>query len=234
MGRENRTGLFEMPRNPDEADLFLVQLRQLALSLRTHTVCEVKTYNPATQTATVTVDILQVVADNSVQPSASNPSPTKTRDPRVLKDIPVAWPRTSSGYLTFPLNPGDKGELHVQDRSLDAWLALGQATDPIAAWTHELADSVFHPHIFNTGNPITPPTNPTATVLHGNTLIFLGALANAPVLRGTEVMAAFTTYTAAIAAAPIDPVGFIAAVKAATAALALTIATWPSKKTFTE
>ncbi len=165
--REQRAGPYEMPEDPKISDLFRSQIRNLRLALRTHTVCTVTAYNPTTQRVTVTVDILQVIKNNAITPSAANPAPTAVQDPVTLTNIPVAWPRTSSGYFTLPITPGDKGELHVQDRSLEAWLSLGTATDPVAAWTHNLADSVFHPAIFNAGDPITPPTDQTAAVIEG-------------------------------------------------------------------
>jgi hypothetical protein len=168
MGRENRTGVYEAAQQLSLTELFRVALRQLRLSMRTHTMAEVLDYDPATQLARVSVEILTVVADNSKAPSPSNPNPTFTQPPVILADIPVAWPRTSSGYLTFPLNEGDKGELHVQDRSIDAWLELGDAVDPIMAWTHSLADAVFHPHVFNSSDPISPATDQDAAVIEAD------------------------------------------------------------------
>jgi hypothetical protein len=205
--RENRTGIFEMPNEPELPDLFRIALQNLRLSMRTHTIANVVAYNPATQKVTVTVDILQVVKDNITPATPAQPNPVKIQTPITLTDLPVAWPRTSSGYLTFPITPGDKGELHVQDRSLEAWLSLGQATDPVAAWTHNLADSVFHPAIFNDANPITPPTDPTATVLDGTALVKVGRNATEFMVKASTFIALMDAMiTAAVAAAaPIVP-----------------------------
>jgi hypothetical protein len=251
MGRENRTGVFELPQDPEIPDLFRTALRNLQLSMRTHTVATVVAYNAATQKADVTVDILGVVKDNLTPPSPANPNPTTVQKPITLKGIPVAWPRTNQGYLTFPLTPGTKGELHVQDRSLEAWLSLGTATDPVAAWAHNLADSVFHPHVFNDANPITPPTSLSHAVLEGP-LIALGAIAATvpnPVLKGLETTQAMNTYTTAVAAAystwlaataggtaptAVANGAFIFALGAANGVLLATITGWLSTKVFTE
>jgi len=247
--REQQAGLFTMPNDPKIPDLFRVALRGLQLTMRTHTVCTVTAYNPATQKVSVLVDILSVMVNNAVPPTRANPLPTTTQKPITLIDIPVAFTRTAAGYSTLPIVPGDKGELHVQDRSLDAWLDLGTATDPVAAWTHNLADSIFHPAIFNDTNPIVPPTSLTHHVIEGP-LIALGALATslpvgAPLVRGTELAAAFTTYTATVATAgathaaalppnPVTNAAYLVAITTATATLAGTIASWLSVKTFTE
>lgn len=173
MARENRTGIFEMPQDPELEDLFRVAFRKLQLELRTNTVGRVVSYDPATQTVNVTTEILQVFKDLKTPPNPVKPSPERLGDPILLEGLPVAWPRTSSGYLTFPLNPGDTGEIRVQDRSLQRWLELGQAVDPISAWVHELGAGVFSPCLWPSTNPITPPTDQTAAVLEAE-LIKLG------------------------------------------------------------
>lgn len=205
--REQRAGIYEMPNDPEIPDLFRIALRNLRLSLRTHTMATVTAYNPATQRATVLVDILSVVKNLDVPPTRTNPAPSTVQDPVTLANIPVAWPRTSTGYITFPLAPGDKGELHVQDRSLEAWLSLGQATDPVAAWTHNLADSVFHPAIFSDADPITPPTDPTATVVEGDALVKIGRNAVEFLAKAQSLIAALdgAINAAVAAAAPIVP-----------------------------
>ena len=182
--RENRTGIFELTQNPEIADLFRVALRGLSLSLRTHSVGTVVAYDTETQRASVRVDALQVLKDLGVEPTPANPLPESVQPAIVLKEIPVAFPRTSSGYLTFPISVGDTGELHVQDRNLSQWLEIGQATDPVSAFIHNLADSVFHPNIFPASNPIAPPTSQTATVLEGPA-INLGAQAVDPIALAT-------------------------------------------------
>jgi len=165
--RSNRTGPYEKPNEPQLEDLFRVQLREMALQLRSHSVARVIAYDPATQTASVSVEILQVIKDHRKEPTPANPNPVSIQDPVVLEGIPVAWPRTSSAYLTFPLAPGDTGELHVQDRSIDLWRQAGAPVDPISAFIHMLGDAVFHPNIFPSTLPITPPTSLVATVVEG-------------------------------------------------------------------
>jgi hypothetical protein len=243
--RENRTGIFELGQNPELADLFRVALRGLSLSLRTHTVGTVVAYNAATQRATVRVDVLQVIKDLISTPTAADPNPTSTQGPVILTNIPVAWPRTGSAFLHLPLNPGDTGELHVQDRTLQQWTALGQATDPVGAFTHSLGDSVFHPSVAPDTNPMTPPALFATHAVVEGPLIALGAVAASPLVKGTELASAFTAYTTAVASAfatwggiipptAISNGAFLAAIGAANALLASSIANWLSQKSFTE
>ena len=203
--RENRTGIYELGQSPELADLFRVALRAAALAIRTHTVGTVISYNPATQRARVRVDMRQVIKDFQAEPTPTNPNPTKAQDPVILDSVPVAWPQTAAGRLTFPLVAGDTGELHIQDRTLQQWLALGQPTDPVGAFTHSLGDAVFHPNI----QPATSvsPTDPTATVLDGETLVKIGANAVEFLAKAQSLISALDgAITAAVsAAAPITP-----------------------------
>jgi len=199
MGRENRTGAYELPQNPTLADVITVALRNMRLSMRTHTMCTVTAYDPATQRVAVSVDILQRVNDNTREPSSAVPDPTAVLPPVQLADIPVHFPRTTSGYITFPIVTGDKGELHIQDRDIDAYLSKGLPADPIAMWTHSLSGAVFYPSLIHDKAPITPPTDLLATVVEG-TAVKVGRLATLPAARQTDAVAAGASMAAWIAA----------------------------------
>ncbi len=189
--RENRTGIFELNQNPALADLFRIAVRTGMLELSAHTLCTVVAYDPARQRVTVTTDVLRVIKDLLTPPTAVDPNPTTIQPPVQLADIPVAWPKGTLGasYQTFPIVPGDKGELHIQDRSIEAWLAAGIPTDPVASWTHALQDAVFHPSAPSPATAQLPPTDPTAHVLEGP-LVKLGALAVSFLAKAPELVAA--------------------------------------------
>ena len=195
MGRENRTGLYELEETPELFDLLRTYGRRLKLSMRTNTVGTVIAYDPATQRATVTVDILQIIKVFGLpDPNATTPTP-----PFILTNIPVAWPRSGGGYLTFPINPGDTGTITVMDRSIQQWLLLGAPTDPIQSATHALQDAVFEPGLHPSTNPITPPTDPTAAVLHHDAFIKLGRAAALGIARLTDTTSSDVSMTLWIA-----------------------------------
>jgi len=201
MSRANRTGVYELPETPELADLFKAWGRRLRLSLRTNTVATVLAYNATTQKAKVTVDILQILKVlNPLTPGADpNQSNQEVEaQPGILNDIPVAWPRTTVGYLTFPLIPQDTGELIIQDRGLQQWLKRQEVlpVDPVQAATHALQDAVFHPGLHDNIDAIVPPTVQTATVLHGDTFIRLGRAAALGVARLTDQTSANATMAA--------------------------------------
>lgn len=253
MGREQRTGVYDLRENPSLADLLSAADRYLRVTIRTSTVVRIAPsqpqplgYDPLTQLCSVLVQQLTVTNNPDVPQGAAA---TVTQPPVLLVNVPVAWPRTSAGYLTFPLTIGDSGELIVQDRSLAEWRKKGYPVDPIDNWTHNRGDGVFHPGLHSDIDPIDPGigTDPTATVLDGPPLagIKLGRLAASPIVKGTELAAAFNAYSATIAAAAaawaatVPPTSvsngaYIGSITAATVALQITIAGWLSTKALTE
>lgn len=197
--RENRAkDPWDLPQEPTLDDLLRVIRRNIKLSMRTHVPASVISYDPATQKAVVQVQVLQVVKvtdptkipTNIVALKGTPPNAEATLQPLTLKNIPVVWPRTTLGYVTFPLSAGDTGELHVSDRSLQAWLQTGLPSDPILAFTHALQDAVFHPGLHSDVNPIVPPTDTTATVIEGTTTVKVGRNAVSPAAKHTELVAA--------------------------------------------
>ncbi len=261
MGREQRTGVYDLRENPSLADLLSAVDRYLRVTIRTSTVVRIAPsqpqplgYDPLTQLCSVLVQQLTVTNNPDVP---QGPAATVTQPPVLLVNVPVAWPRTSAGCLTFPLTIGDSGELIVQDRSLAEWRKKGYPVDPIDNWTHNRGDGVFHPGLHSDLDPIDPGigTDPTATVLDGPPLagIKLGRLAASPIVKGTEFAAAFSTYTATVQAAqvlaalggspppasPVPPTAasnlvFIQTLATATAALNTAIAASLSTKALTE
>lgn len=204
--REDQTGdAWSVTQDPELEDLLRAWARQIKLAIRTHVPATLVAYNPATNRALLSVEILQVVrvTDAAQIPKGITsligvpPNAEAVLAPVQLKDVPVQWPSTSKGWITFELTPGDTGMLHVSDRSLEAWLLKGIPTDPIFPFTHALKDSVWHPGQLPSTKPFVPPPDVAATVIQG-TAIKLGPLAVSTAIKGTELVALID---AAIAAA---------------------------------
>jgi len=144
-------------------DLIELMINAHALGVRVCVPATVASYDPATQKANVILGFLTArITDDGEVP-----------DLPLQINVPVEWMRTSTGYLTFPLVPGDTGKVVICDRSLEKWLQTGSPTDPGLRTTHQLIDGVFQPGLHPDIDPITPPTSLTHTVLEG-VLIKLG------------------------------------------------------------
>lgn len=213
-GRDINPSPFVLPEKPALEDLMRILARTVRLSIRTHVPGKVLAYNPAQNKATVEVQTLQVVrvTDATRIPSTAlavegaPPNATATLAPIILTNIPVALPVGALGGVTWPVNAGDFGMLHVSDRSLSAWLLAGAPTDPVLATTHALADSVFYPGVSPDTSPV--GVDPAATVVRAGTTLKLGSNAAAQSAAIAEQLVATvdTALAAAIsAAAAITP-----------------------------
>jgi hypothetical protein len=204
----NRTGVFDAGPETMGLDEFVaIAGRQSRIAIRTATVGVLVAtaqqpfgYDPSTQKVSVQVQPLGVVKNPSVD---QGPGSTVTQAPVVLVDVPVSWARSGDNYFTFPLKVGDSGELIVQDRALDVWMLSGAPADPTINRTHSLADAVFHPGLHADTNPITPPTDMTATVVAGS-LVKLGRDATSPAVLGNALISALDAVFAAGVPVPGD------------------------------
>lgn len=179
MSRERR------PETPHQAAAEEVELedfvrmiwRAQKMTIRTHVPARVVSFNPALCTATVTVEVLDVVSvpDATKLPQRvlvppnplDGPNAKAVLQPLQLVEIPVWVHATNLGRCTLPIATGDTGTLHVFDRSIAAWRSLGSPTRAYLRFTHMLQDSMFEPGLRPTTSPLVPPVDITAAVLDG-------------------------------------------------------------------
>lgn len=189
----------ENQQNPTQTDLLLELQRTIGLELNAHCPAKVVVYDPARQVATVEVGFLTVVkvTDPTRMPPRvrSVKGDVATLDAIILTDIPVFIGGTPDAYVSFPIAPGTTGELHVHDRALGQWLLAGEAVDPVLAFTHALADSVFHPGLRAKPGTIVPPTDELATVVEGPA-VKVGREALLAAARATDPLTASPELTA--------------------------------------
>lgn len=177
-------------------DLLKQLQRKIELDIRVAAPATTVSYNSATQRATVELGFIPVEAADSGE--------SVLEKPLKLYNVPVSFPRSSSGYLALPMSSsgGDTGLLVFTDRALTNWLRSGKATDPISARTHNLADGVFFPGITTDAAPLTSVSHavPGTIVIEG-TKVHLGDTASAEsVIKGTTYIAAENTLDAALTA----------------------------------
>lgn len=195
MGIENRTSVYEFSPDPDLENIIRVWARKIGLAIRTATIGTVVSYNPTTQEASVTVDILTIRKVTQQTPGGVDPNEvnmTTAMAPVLLTEVPVITVGSgdSTGYLTFPIVPGCTGALLVLDRSRDTWVnrTAQVPVDPVKSAIHSLSDCVLVMGLTDRLHRITPPVDLTAAVLHHDTGIKLGRAAALGVARDTDAV----------------------------------------------
>lgn len=71
------------------------------------------------------------------------------RDPLpIVCGVPIAWPRSRTYGMSFPLEVGDFVLVVVADRNLGEWLRTGEAGDPRDVGSHVLDGAVAIPGLY--------------------------------------------------------------------------------------
>ena len=132
---------------PELADVLLRALRNKLAEVNVAIPGIIDRYDPEQQRADVRPTIRRVYSDG------------EERDPPVIVDVPVLWPRSGGASLTFPVRRGDTVLLVVCDRSIERWITQGGDTrNPGDPRRHDLNDAVAIPGLvpFNELDPAAP------------------------------------------------------------------------------
>jgi len=100
---------------------------------------QVRVALPAVVTS-VSSDLTTATVQPAVRRAESDADPT-------LPDIPLLFPASAGGRLTWPVEAGDPCLLVFCDRSIEEWQSAGggQEVEPADPRTHDLADAVAIP-----------------------------------------------------------------------------------------
>lgn len=67
----------------------------------------------------------------------------------VIPNVPVVWPRTSLGSISFPLQRGDGCLVVCSEKSIDDWLLLGGQNVPTDSRMFDLNDAIAIPGLYS-------------------------------------------------------------------------------------
>jgi len=107
---------------PELAEVISEAIDSALLDLHTSIPASIITYNPATQTATVNIDLTKILEklDGSL-----------TIEPYTqLQNVPVAISGSTLHVIAFALAPGDTGHMCFSEASIDQWRTKGVLTSP--------------------------------------------------------------------------------------------------------
>jgi hypothetical protein len=95
----------------------------------------VERYDYKTQTAEIKPALKRKFADD-----------TEVELP-IIPGVPVIWPGTQDGGMSFPLNRGDTVALIFSERSMDEWISRGGVVSPADGRQFDLTDAMAIPRI---------------------------------------------------------------------------------------
>ncbi len=183
------------PTTPTEADILKSALQGAVAGINTSEPGTVVSYNPLTQTATIALSIKGASRDaDGVITAYERPN---------IPNVPIAWPRTASGYGdTFPLASGDPVLVVFSSRSTDEWRTVTgtrhEPRDP--SRRHALQDAIAIPGCGSPSGPL-PVTAyaAAARVISAPELLLGSSLATQRVMLATLFETQLVTWLNALA-----------------------------------
>ncbi len=127
---------------PTEEEALDIVIRSYLQDLFTALPATIVEYDAKKQTCVVQPQInRQIETINGGELSEALPT---------IPDVPVAFPRSASMFLSFPLQPGDAVMLVFQMRSIDTYMAgRGEdPVDPVDFRIHDITDAVAYPGLY--------------------------------------------------------------------------------------
>lgn len=140
---------------PSLAEAFRNAFDESMLEVRVALPCKVLEYDATTRTVRVTPLVGRYVRDMEGK--------EKAEELPVINAVPVIFPGGGGAEATFPIQPGDTGELSFHDSSLDEWKAADN--QPVIARdirSHALTDATFRPGLRSPGGPGNAPRTDAA------------------------------------------------------------------------
>lgn len=140
---------------PSLAEAFRNAFDESMLEVRVALPCKVVSYDATTRTVSVTPLVGRYVRNLEGSERAELLP--------VLNTVPVIFPGGGGAEATFPIQPGDTGELSFHDSSLDEWKAADN--QPVIARDirqHHLSDATFRPGLRSPGGPGNAPRTDAA------------------------------------------------------------------------
>lgn len=153
---------------PGLADVIREAVESLSLRMHTSLPGVIKEWDPSTQCA-------------SVQPAVQ----TSVRDLAgrhifetlpLIYDVPVMFPRTLAGYITFPIQVGDTGLLVFPELDPAQWRYADPSAAPRSAGDqrrHDISGAVFLPGLYQQAYAI-DDFDGTAVVISSETVVKMG------------------------------------------------------------
>lgn len=132
--------------DPDVSALLGLHKQQIFASINCHQLGTIVSFDGATQTASIRINVQRIVYNQQVLADALSNQPTPTKpnvvDYPVLVQCPVFVMTGGGSYITMPVSSGDTCLVLFNDRDIDSWFLTGAITTPASQRMHDLSDGM--------------------------------------------------------------------------------------------
>jgi len=160
-----------VPSDPSLKDLLDLLKKDILLSINTHHVGTIQSFNSAKQTATATVNYPKTYYQLNAVTGLYNP--VLVNYP-LLVDCPVICLGGGTTALTFPIQTGDECLVLFNDRAIDNWFSGGAGAALSSPRLHSFSDGLILVGLRSLGKVISNYDSTRAVLRNGTTLVGVG------------------------------------------------------------
>jgi hypothetical protein len=160
-----------VPSEPSLKDLLDLLKKDIMLSLNSHHVGTIESFNPVKQTATATVNYPKTYFQLNSSTGLYNPVLV---DYPLLVDCPVICLGGGKTALTFPIQQGDECLVLFNDRAIDSWFSGGAGAALSSPRLHSFSDGIILVGLRSLGNVLQSYDTVRAVLMNGTTLVGVG------------------------------------------------------------
>lgn len=146
---------------PDLAAILDLKIHEAFSLLNCHQLGTIESFNPATQTATVSINLKLNFGDT--------PKPYP-----VLKEVPVFVLGGGTRVITVPIVKGDTCLVLFNDRDIDTWTQTGATASPASDRLHDISDGLAIVGFRSKANPVTSYSATDVEIRNGQNRIAVG------------------------------------------------------------
>jgi hypothetical protein len=136
-----------MTITPELAEVIAAAIDDQLIDVHVSLPGVVQSYNSATQTATIELQVRRALTDDNDQ--------IIFEDLPVIQNVPVCFPRSSVYFVSFPIVPGDTGDVIFAETSIGQWRAVEGTAFPDDIGRHTLSGAKFYPGLSKDSAPLT-------------------------------------------------------------------------------
>lgn len=166
--------LFQNPAqtNPTLTDLLNLHRKGIMLDLNCHHIGTIQSFDPATQTAQLTINYKKTVF--VLDPGTQTYQPQLVDYP-VAADCPVVFLGGGPGALTFPVAKGDECLVFFNDRDMDNWFAGSTPGTVATPRLHSFSDAIALVGVRSKPNFLQNFDTDRVVLANGSTIVGVGA-----------------------------------------------------------
>lgn len=163
--------LNQIPNEPELKDLLDLHKKDIMLSLSSHHIATIQSFNAVNQTASATINYKKTFFERN--PVTKVYAPVLVDYPQLI-DCPVVVLGGGESSLTFPIAAGDECLVLFNDRDMDNWFQGASGGAVATSRLHSFSDAIILVGVNSLQNSLVAYDTVRAVLSNGNAMVGVG------------------------------------------------------------